>query len=107
MKRTSLSLIAVLVIVGCLSNEQRTATQQPAPQSQSASQGEPVPDKPRTVVIPAGSVITVRLVNPLDPGSKYWGCLRRLSNWTHRSWRGGRSTVGCCGARPGNWGEAQ
>ena len=41
-----------------------------APQSQSASQAGPIPDKPRTVVIPAGSVITVRLVSPLDPSSK-------------------------------------
>jgi hypothetical protein len=70
MKRASLFLFAVLVIVGSLSNEKLTATQQPAPQSQSASQAGPVADKPRTVVIPAGSVITVRLVNPLDPGSK-------------------------------------
>jgi len=70
MKRTSLSLFAVLVIVGSLSNEQVTAAQQPAPQSQSASQAAPIPDKPRTVVIPAGSVITVRLVNPLTSSSK-------------------------------------
>ena len=72
MKRTSLFLFAVLVIVGCLSNEQLTAAQQPAtpPQSQPASQAGPIPDKPRTVVIPAGSVITVRLESPLDPSSK-------------------------------------
>lgn len=70
MKRFSLFLFAVLVIVGSLSNEQVTAAQQLAPQSQSASQAGPIPDKPRTVVIPAGSVITVRLVSPLDPGSK-------------------------------------
>jgi hypothetical protein len=70
MKRTSLSLFAVLVIVGSLSNEQLTAAQQPAPQSQSASQVGPISDKPQTVLIPAGLVITVRLVNPLDPGSK-------------------------------------
>ena len=70
MKRSSLSLFAVLVIVGSLSNEKLTAAQQPAPQSQSASQAGPIPDKPRTVVIPAGSVITVRLVSPLDPSSK-------------------------------------
>ncbi len=70
MKRSSLSLFAVLVIVGSLSNEKLTAAQQPAPQSQSASQAGPIPNKPRTVVIPAGSVITVRLVSPLDPSSK-------------------------------------
>ncbi len=70
MKRTSLFLFAVLVIVGSLSNEQLIAAEQPAPQSQSASQAGAVLDKPRTVVIPAGSVITVRLVNPLDPVSK-------------------------------------
>ena len=70
MKRTSLSLFAVLVIVGPLSIERLTATRQPAPQSKSASQAGPIPAKSRTVVIPAGSVITVRLANPLDPGSK-------------------------------------
>ena len=70
MKRTLLFLCSVLIIVGCLFDQHLTATQQPAPQSQSASQAGPGPDKPRTVVIPAGSVITVRLVSPLDPGSK-------------------------------------
>jgi hypothetical protein len=72
MKRTSLSRFAVLVIVGCLSNEQLTAAQQPAtqPQSQPASQAGPIPEKTRTVLIPAGSVITVRLESPLDPNSK-------------------------------------
>ena len=70
MTRSSLSLFAVLVIFGCLSNEQLTAAQQPAPLSSSASQAGPSPDKPRTVVIPAGSVITVRLVGPLNPSSK-------------------------------------
>jgi hypothetical protein len=70
MKRTSLSLFAVLVIVGSLSNHQLTAAHQPAPPSQSAAQVGPIPEKPRTVVIPAGSVITVRLGNPLAPDSK-------------------------------------
>ena len=70
MKRTSLFLFAVLVIVGSLSNEQLTAAQQPAPQSQSASQGGPISVSRNTVVIPAGSIITVRLVSPLDPSSK-------------------------------------
>jgi hypothetical protein len=72
MKRTSLSLFAVLVVAGCLSNEQLAAAQQPAtqPQSQPASQAGPIPEKTRTVLIPAGSVITVRLVSPLDAGSK-------------------------------------
>ena len=70
MKRTSLSLFAVLVIVGSLSNDQLTAAQQPAPPSQSAAQVGPIPEKPRTVLIPAGSVITVRLGNPLAPDSK-------------------------------------
>jgi hypothetical protein len=70
MKRYSLSVFAVLVIVGSLSNEKLTAAQQPAPQSRSAAQAGPIPDKPRTVVIPAGSVITVRLESLLDPSSK-------------------------------------
>jgi len=70
MKRSSLSLFAVFVIVAFLSNEQLTAAQQPAPLSSSASQAGPSPDKPRTVVVPAGSVITVRLVGPLNPSSK-------------------------------------
>ena len=70
MKRSSLSLFAVLVILGSLSIDRLAAARQPAPQSQSSSQAGPVPDKSRTVVIPAGSVITVRLVNPLDPVSK-------------------------------------
>ncbi len=70
MKRTSLCLFAVLVIVGSLSNQQLIAAQQPATRSQSASQAGSIPDKPRTVVIPAGSVITVRLASPVDPGSK-------------------------------------
>ena len=72
MKRTSLSLFAVLVVAGCLSNEQLTAAQQPAtqPQSLPASQAGPIPEKTRTVLIPAGSVITVRLESPLDPNSK-------------------------------------
>jgi hypothetical protein len=70
MKRSSLSLFAVLVIVGCLSTDRLTAAQPPAPQSQSASQAGPVSDNSRTVVIPAGSVITVRLVSPLNPSSK-------------------------------------
>ena len=70
MKRSSLSLFVVLVIVGCLSTDRLTAAQHPAPQSQSAPQAGPVSDNPRTVVIPAGSVITVRLVSPLNPSSK-------------------------------------
>jgi hypothetical protein len=70
MKRTSLLLFAVLIIVGCLCDDQLTATQQPAPQSPSASQAGPSLDKPRTVLIPAGSVITVRLGTPLDQSSK-------------------------------------
>jgi hypothetical protein len=70
MKRFSLFLFAVLVIVGSLSNEKLTAAQQPVPQSQSALQAGPILDRLRTVVIPAGSVITVRLVSPLDPSSK-------------------------------------
>ena len=70
MKRSSLSLFAVLVIVGSLSNEKLSAAKQPAPQSQSAWQAGTSPDKPRTVVIPAGSVITVQLVSRLDPSSK-------------------------------------
>lgn len=70
MKRTSLSLFAVSVIVGCLSREQLTAAQQPAPQSQSALQAGLILDKPRTVVIPAGSVITVGLESPLKPSTK-------------------------------------
>ncbi len=70
MKRTSLLLFAVFVIVDSLSNEKLTGAQQPTPQSQSLSQAGPSPDKPRTVVIPAGSVITVRLVGPLNPSSK-------------------------------------
>ena len=72
MKRTSLSLFAVFVIVGCLSNDKLTAAQQPAtqPQSHTASQAGPIRDKTRTVLIPAGSVITVRLESPLDPNSK-------------------------------------
>src|SRR5271157_6379495 len=98
MKRISLLLSALLVIVLCLTNEELAAIQQSskqmADQSQSASRPagttqttaesassvpvtfakaqalETIPDKPKTVVIPAGSVITVRLVNPLDSSSK-------------------------------------
>jgi len=98
MKRTSLVLFVVLLIVGGLKNGELSATQQSSKQttiqSKSASQlasttptaAEPaapvpatlakaqeletIPDKPKTVVIPAGSVITVRLVNPPDSSSK-------------------------------------
>ena len=98
MKRISLVLFAVLVIVGCLKNDERPATKQSSKQtttqSQSASrmasttqttaepvapvpatlaksqEPETIPDKPKTVVIPAGSVITARLVNPPDSSSK-------------------------------------
>jgi hypothetical protein len=98
MKRISLLLSAFLVIVLCVTNEELAAIQQPskqmANQSQSASRPagttqttaesassvpvtfakaqalETIPDTPKTVVIPAGSVITVRLVNPPDSSSK-------------------------------------
>ena len=74
MTRFSLFLFAVLVIVGSRSDEQVTATQQSSTQTwtqpQSASQGGGISGKPNTVVIPAGSIITVRLVSPLDPSSK-------------------------------------
>jgi len=98
MKPISLLLSAFLVIVLCLTNEELAAIQQSskqmANQSQSASRPagttqttaesassvpvtfakaqalETIPDTPKTVVIPAGSVITVRLVNPPDSSSK-------------------------------------
>ena len=74
MKRSSLFLFAVLVILGSRSDEQLTATQQSSTQTgtqpQSASQGGRISGKPNTVVIPAGSVVTVRLVNPPDSNSK-------------------------------------
>ena len=98
MKRISLLLSAFLVIVLCLTSEELAAIQQSskqmANQSQSASRPagttqttaesassvpvtfakaqalETIPNTPKTVVIPAGSVITVRLVNPPDSSSK-------------------------------------
>jgi len=98
MKLSSFVLFALLLALGCLKNDELSATQwssrQTTTQSQSASRPagttqttaepassvpatlgntqelETIPDKPKTVVIPAGSVITVRLVNPPDSSSK-------------------------------------
>jgi len=98
MKRVSQILCSVLFIVGCLKNEELSATQQSSKQTTTQSQSDSrpggtthttaeaaspvpatfakaqeldtIPNKPKTVVIPAGSVITVRLVNPPDSSSK-------------------------------------